>query len=77
MTEQQFEMASALAERDRMDAIAAAGRMVAAQGAADCEDCDEQIPPERRQAAPFATRCLGCQQAHELAQQHHFFNRFF
>lgn len=77
MTEQQFEMASALAESDRADAIAAAGRLVAVPGTAECEGCGDQIPPERRQAAPWATRCLGCQEAHELAQHHHIFNRFF
>lgn len=76
MTEQQFEMASALAERDRADAIAAARSQVAAQGSESCEDCEELIPMERRLAAPFAVRCLDCQAANELAR-HHFFNRFF
>lgn len=69
-------MAAALAERDRAEAIAAAHRVIEAQGRADCEECDTPIPHERRLAAPFATRCLDCQQAQELAQ-HHFFNRFF
>lgn len=76
MTEQQFEWAAALEERNRADAIAAAHRVIEAEGQADCEDCGELIPPERRLAAPFATRCLSCQVAQELAQQH-FFNRFF
>lgn len=76
MTEQQFEMAAQLAERDRAEAIAAARSQVNAQGSETCEDCDQLIPMERRLAAPFAVRCLDCQSANELAR-HHFFNRFF
>jgi phage/conjugal plasmid C-4 type zinc finger TraR family protein len=76
LNEKEFEMANELAERDRADAIEFASRAVSAQGSVDCEDCDDLIPPERRLAAPFATRCVGCQTAHELAQQH-FFHRYF
>lgn len=76
MTEQQFEMAAALEARNRADAIDAARRVIEAEGSADCEDCGEPIPGERRLAAPFAVRCLGCQEAQEMAQ-HHYFNRFF
>ena len=31
-----------------------------------CQDCDEPIPPARREASPGCTRCLDCQQEHEL-----------
>ena len=32
----------------------------------DCEDCGEAIPEERKQRIPTATRCVPCQEAHEL-----------
>ncbi|HET9317416.1 MAG TPA: TraR/DksA C4-type zinc finger protein [Vicinamibacteria bacterium] len=30
-----------------------------------CEECDEEIPPARLQALPFATLCLTCQELQE------------
>ncbi len=33
-----------------------------------CEDCGDEISPERRHASPGCTRCLDCQQDHELEQ---------
>lgn len=33
-----------------------------ASGATHCEDCDEEIPPRRREALPYVTRCVDCQQ---------------
>jgi phage/conjugal plasmid C-4 type zinc finger TraR family protein len=33
--------------------------------AADCIDCGEEIPADRREAVPDATRCIGCQEKHE------------
>ncbi|MCE8002564.1 TraR/DksA family transcriptional regulator [Billgrantia ethanolica] len=27
----------------------------------DCEDCGDEIPAARRQAAPWATTCIECQ----------------
>ncbi len=77
MNEQQWELAGQLADAERAEAIDAAARVVAAAGRDDCLDCDAEIPLERRQAAPFATRCLSCQQDHELVQAHQRFNRFF
>ncbi|MBY0236115.1 MAG: TraR/DksA C4-type zinc finger protein [Burkholderiaceae bacterium] len=76
MDESKFELASELAERDRTDAIAAAHAAVERGGTPDCEDCDERISTQRRMAAPWVTRCLDCQEAHELAKSH-YFNRFF
>lgn len=31
----------------------------------DCLDCGEEIPVERRQAAPGCRRCIECQTTHE------------
>ena len=30
-------------------------------GTKDCTDCGGEIPPERREALPSATRCVDCQ----------------
>jgi phage/conjugal plasmid C-4 type zinc finger TraR family protein len=27
-----------------------------------CEDCGKEIPPKRREAVPYATRCVTCQE---------------
>lgn len=35
------------------------------RGSDDCHDCGAQIEAARRQAAPFAVRCLPCQAAVE------------
>lgn len=69
MDERWFEQAEHLAASERADAIATSQRAVQGMGQADCDDCGELIPPERRQAAPFATRCIGCQAAVEMHQR--------
>jgi phage/conjugal plasmid C-4 type zinc finger TraR family protein len=35
------------------------------QGAEFCIDCDEEIPAKRRAAAPWAQRCISCQDDHD------------
>lgn len=30
-----------------------------------CQDCGEPIPEKRMNAVPGATRCIGCQEAHD------------
>lgn len=35
------------------------------QGADECQDCGEPIEAARREAAPFAVRCVPCQAAVE------------
>lgn len=37
-------------------------------GCVDCEDCGDEIAPERRKAAPWAKRCTLCQVAAEKKQ---------
>lgn len=51
------------AERDR--AIAAASAAVAAPGVEICVDCGAAIPPARRVVAPWAKRCVECQEIYE------------
>ena len=65
MDERYLDMAEALAESNRTQAIAESQRAVQGAGQAECEGCGELIPPERRRAAPFAVRCISCQQAVE------------
>jgi phage/conjugal plasmid C-4 type zinc finger TraR family protein len=38
---------------------------VSGQGSDDCNDCGDPIDAARRQAAPFAVRCVRCQAAVE------------
>ena len=66
MDERWFEHAERLAASERADAIAAAQRAIQGMGQDECDGCGELIPPERRRAAPFATRCISCQSAVEL-----------
>ena len=60
-----FDLAELRAEQEREAAIGAAGRLVSAAGSDDCLDCCEPIEAMRKAAAPFAKRCIGCQEAHE------------
>lgn len=51
------------AEREKLGALLRA--RVAPSGVTECDDCGEAIPPERLAAAPFATRCIHCQENFE------------
>lgn len=60
---------------DRAEGLAAAERqagvarlqaaLVGLHQSDRCDDCDAPIPPARRAAAPWATRCVQCQQSFE------------
>lgn len=51
------------AERDL--AIAVATEAQAATGTSVCIDCGDVIPERRRTAAPWARRCVDCQEFYE------------
>ncbi|MBY5969888.1 TraR/DksA C4-type zinc finger protein [Halomonas denitrificans] len=36
----------------------------------ECQECGDEIPEARRQAAPWATNCIGCQQINERKSRH-------
>lgn len=74
-----MDVAGAIEANDRATAIAASQRMLQGQGRQECDACGELIPPDRRAAAPFATRCLPCQTSVELmrGQQRSAFGRSF
>lgn len=38
---------------------------VSGQGGGTCDDCGEEIEAARKVAAPFARRCVGCQEVRE------------
>lgn len=37
----------------------------------ECEECGEEIPAKRREIAPWATRCIDCQEQEEMRRKHH------
>lgn len=53
------------------DRLAAQQRDAAldAPGRADCADCQEEIPADRRAALPSAIRCVSCQAWFERARR--------
>lgn len=59
-------------ERDKIELIGIAGaRERIAQGVfGDCIDCDEPIAIERLQVEPTASRCITCQERHEINHPH-------
>lgn len=52
------------------DGIAAAGKAVSGNGSDACVECGRAIPAARRMVAPFATRCVGCQELIEAERYH-------
>lgn len=36
----------------------------------ECEDCGQEIPQARREAAPWATTCIECQGIREKRRRH-------
>lgn len=36
----------------------------------ECEECGEEIPAARREAAPWATTCIDCQSIREARGRH-------
>lgn len=51
------------AEQDR--SVQQVTQSLRATGCAECVDCGDEIEPARRAAAPFAVRCVTCQQMTE------------
>lgn len=52
------------------DGIAAASSAVAGKGAETCLDCNKPIPVARRVVAPWAVRCIECQELLEAEKYH-------
>ncbi len=60
-----IERAEARVAAERDQAVGKARAAVEQEGTYICEDCGEQIDSARLHAAPFARRCVTCQQNHE------------
>ncbi|WP_320194727.1 TraR/DksA C4-type zinc finger protein [Agrobacterium rosae] len=65
-----FDLAAERTEQEREAKIAAASAAVAVQGTIICQDCQSRIPDQRRAAAPFARRCIECQESHAMEKWH-------
>lgn len=65
MDENYIEQADALAQTERESSLQAIQTALRKPGLSHCADCEDPIPPERHAAAPWATRCINCQTAHE------------
>lgn len=63
--ERDYELAERLAEAERDAAVSRAVAGVTGVGSVLCIDCGEVIETARRAAAPWAVRCLHCQQEFE------------
>ncbi len=50
-------------------------RMPKGEGLERCEECDELIPPARREAIPGVRLCVACQQEQEKDASFSFYNR--
>lgn len=64
-TEAHREAAQRFSELERNSQLSAIQADVAGEGAEICVDCDEPIEAERRKVAPFARRCIICQEVME------------
>lgn len=60
-----IDFASDLAAAASACAVGDVQRALAGAGQADCVECGREIAPARRAAAPFAVRCVGCQNLKE------------
>lgn len=65
----QLDIASELEESERAHGAAMVRAALQSQGANECHDCGDAIPPERRKAAPWAVRCVYCQEALEAGRR--------
>lgn len=62
------DLAAKLADAERDAAVSRAVATISGLGRQSCIDCGHAIEPARRAAAPWAVRCIPCQQAFERAE---------
>lgn len=65
----QLDIASELEESERAHGAAIVRAALQSRGADECHDCGDVIPPERRNAAPWAVRCVYCQEVLEAGRR--------
>lgn len=56
-----YDQAEELAAKERQAGIRRLQAALERDGSRDCQDCDNEIEPARREAMPSATRCIACQ----------------
>lgn len=65
MDERDLEAAEYSVEMEAKQSVQHARERVSGAGSDVCRDCGDVIPPARREAAPFADRCIDCQTSSE------------
>lgn len=65
----QLDIASELEESERANGVAIVRTALESQGADECHDCGDTIPEARRKAAPWAVRCVYCQEVSEVGRR--------
>lgn len=65
----QLDIASDLEESERAHGTAMVRAALQAHGADECHECGDTIPADRRKAAPWATRCVYCQEVSEVGRR--------
>jgi phage/conjugal plasmid C-4 type zinc finger TraR family protein len=60
-----IELAQHRVAQERDAGLARVAAIVNRQGELECQTCGVDIPLTRRVAAPFAVRCVDCQNKHE------------
>lgn len=68
MDEKYLEQASLLTENQRNAQMRNIQDRLKGAGQDECENCNETISFDRRQAVPSATRCIQCQSIHERSR---------
>ena len=64
------DLAAELIEMTLEDSLANRLQSIASVHATECDDCGDEIPAARRQAAPWATTCIECQSIREGRNKH-------
>ena len=64
------DFAGELTELTKAHSILLLRAAVAGEGQEYCEDCGEDLSPARREAAPWAIRCVPCESIYEKKQKH-------
>ena len=64
------DLAGPLIERSKDNSVTAIRKQLAGAGQDYCDDCGEDLTPERRKAAPWAIRCVPCAIVYEQKQTH-------
>ncbi|MGZ2500415.1 TraR/DksA family transcriptional regulator [Rhizobium leguminosarum] len=56
-----YDQAEELVAKERQAGIRRLQASLERDGSSDCQDCEKEIEPARREAMPSATRCIACQ----------------